>query len=113
MKKTIKISMIIATAILFVACASGNAVEKAAVRASSSQVDSSVMAAIDAAKAAVKKAATVDGVWRDTGKFIKKAEKLAKQGKNAEAMKLANKAKLQGELGYQQAISQAHAGPRF
>ncbi len=113
MNKSIKISLIVATAVLFAACASSNAVEKAAPRAASAQMDSAVVSAIAEAKAALKKAATVDGVWRDAGKFIKKAEELAKKGKTAEAMKLAKKAKQQGELGYQQAIAQAHAGPRF
>ncbi|MEJ2405559.1 MAG: SoxXA-binding protein [Candidatus Thiodiazotropha sp.] len=61
---------------------------------------------IDAAKAAKKEAASVNGEWRDTGKMIKKAEELLKQGKFVEAAKLANDAAKQGHLGYQQAVSQ-------
>jgi hypothetical protein len=64
------------------------------------------VAAIAAAKDAQKQAASVDGEWRDTGKMIKKAEKLLKQGKAEEAAKLAGKAEAQGMLGYMQATSQ-------
>ncbi|MEJ2395361.1 MAG: SoxXA-binding protein [Candidatus Thiodiazotropha sp.] len=61
---------------------------------------------IDAAKAAKKEAASVNGEWRDTGKMIKKAEALLKEGKYVEAAKLANEAAKQGHLGYEQAVSQ-------
>jgi hypothetical protein len=64
------------------------------------------VAAIAAAKDAQKQAASVDGEWRDTGKMIKKAEKLLKEGKTEEAAKLAGKAEAQGMLGYMQATSQ-------
>lgn len=70
-------------------------------------------AAISAAKAARSKAASVGGEWRDTGKMIKKAEKLAKEGKGDEAVKLAKAAELQGNAGYEQAMGQKAAAPRF
>ena len=38
--------------------------------------------------------------------MIKKVEKLLKEGKSKEAMKLAQEAEAQGMLGYMQAISQ-------
>jgi hypothetical protein len=62
--------------------------------------------AIAAAKDARKQAASVGGEWRDTGKMIKKAEQLLKQGKNEEAGKMAAAAEAQGMLGYMQATSQ-------
>lgn len=62
--------------------------------------------AINAAKAALKKAESVDGAWRDTGKMIKEAEALMKQGKYTEAAKKATDARDQGMLGYEQAVSQ-------
>ena len=62
--------------------------------------------AIADAKAAQKQAQSVGGQWRDTGKMIKKAEKLLKEGKTAEAEKLAREAEAQGMLGYIQATSQ-------
>ncbi len=65
------------------------------------------------AKAAQKKAASVGGEWRDTGKILKQADKAAAAGDTAKAVKLANKAKKQGEMGYQQAMDQANAGPRI
>ncbi len=63
--------------------------------------------AITKAKAAQKKAASVNGEWRDTGKFIKNAEKAAKAGDFDKAVRLANKAANEGRLGYEQAVSQS------
>jgi hypothetical protein len=65
--------------------------------------------AIAAAEAARKKASSVKGEWRDTGKFIKEAEDLAKSGDFAAAIALAEKAKRQGEMGYEQAIREQGA----
>jgi hypothetical protein len=65
--------------------------------------------AIAAAEAARQKAASVAGEWRDTGKFIKEAEALAKSGDFAGAIALAEKARRQGELGYEQAIRERGA----
>jgi len=62
--------------------------------------------AIQAAEAARKKAASVKGEWRDTGKMIKSAQKALKAGDYEKALKLAKKAHQQGELGYKQAVSQ-------
>ena len=62
--------------------------------------------AIAAAKEAQKQAAAVDGEWRDTGKMIKQAEKLLKEGKESEAEKVAREAEAQGMLGYMQATTQ-------
>lgn len=62
--------------------------------------------AIAAAKAAQKQANAAGGEWRDTGKMIKKAEKLLKEGKLEEAEKLARTAEAQGMLGYMQATAQ-------
>jgi hypothetical protein len=61
---------------------------------------------IDAADAARKEAASVGGEWRDTGKMIKKAKALLKEGNFVAAAKLANEAAKQGHLGYEQAVSQ-------
>lgn len=63
-------------------------------------------AAIAAAESARKKAASIDGEWRDTGKMIKKAQAALKKGDSAKAIKLAKKAEKQGKLGYEQAQSQ-------
>jgi tetratricopeptide (TPR) repeat protein len=65
--------------------------------------------AIADAEAARKKAASVAGEWRDTKKMIKEAEELVKSGEFDEAIKKAKKAKRQGELGYEQALSQKGA----
>ncbi len=62
---------------------------------------------IQHAEMARKRAASVDSEWRDTGKFIKKAQALLKEGKYDAAIKLAKKAKRQGELGYEQGTAQS------
>ena len=66
----------------------------------------SAVEAIAAAKTALKKAESVGGAWRDTGKMIKKAEKLLADGKEMDAASLANEAEAQGMLGYEQSVSQ-------
>jgi len=71
-----------------------------------------VAAAIGEAEAAIKKAKSVGGEWRDAGgKFLKDAKAAAAKGDDATALKLAKKAKFQGEMGYQQAKEQEKAGP--
>lgn len=62
--------------------------------------------AITAAMAARNKARSVEGEWRDTGKLIRKAKAAYKAGAYERAIKLAQDARIQGELGYAQAISQ-------
>ncbi|EGV16199.1 hypothetical protein [Thiocapsa marina] len=66
-------------------------------------------AAIAAAEAARKKAGSVGGEWRDTGKLITEAQDLAKSGDFAAATALADKARRQGEMGYEQAIREQGA----
>ena len=63
--------------------------------------------AYEAAVAAQQKAASVSGEWRDTGKFLKEAKKLAGAGDFEAAVKLAKKAEQQGHRGYEQMTSQA------
>jgi nucleoid-associated protein YgaU len=63
-------------------------------------------AAIAAAKAANARAAEENYEWRDTGKLIKQAEKAMNEGKYAEAVKLANKARRQAENAVKQKYSE-------
>ena len=63
-------------------------------------------AAHEAAEAARKGAAALKYEWRDTGKMIKKAKALAEKGEFDKAVKLANKAREQGELAQAQAKEQ-------
>lgn len=70
-------------------------------------------AAIEAAEAAQKAASKVGFEWRDTAKLIKSAKKALKAGETEKAIKLANTAKLQGEMGVKQAEVAKNAGPRF
>jgi len=59
--------------------------------------------ALAGAEAARKKAASVGGEWRDIKKIMKKAKKAG----GDECVKLANKARRQGEIGYAQALREA------
>ncbi len=68
----------------------------------------SLKTAVEAAKTAKKAAATVGGEWRDIGKFLKKAKKLAADGKFDKAVKLAKKAETQGKLGKAQMEGQTN-----
>lgn len=56
-----------------------------------------VTQALDAASAAIDNAKSHDWIWRDTEKFYAEAEKAAKAGDDAKAIKLANKAREQAE----------------
>lgn len=87
----------------------------------------SVNAEIAAANAALDKAKKVGGEWRDArwkkSKAVKCGDKKmsmlaaadceAKAGNFDKAMKLASKAKKQGELGYQQAMDYNDAAPHY
>lgn len=63
------------------------------------------------AEASIKKAKSVGSEWRDSGKFLKKAEKAAKEGKMDKAIKLAKKAKAEGDMAYEQGKAEKNAGP--
>ena len=88
--------------------------------------------AVAEANAALDKAASVKGEWRDSrwkkstfvkyttpdGKTVKSsfmgaAEEAAKHGDYASALKFLETAKFQGEMGYEQAMGQKNAGPRL
>lgn len=77
--------------------------------AASSGSSTAAEKAIADAEAARKKAASVGGEWRDTGKMIKDAQDLAKAGEFDKAIQLANQARRQGELGYEQAMHEKNA----
>ena len=63
------------------------------------------------AKASIKKAKSVGSVWRDSEKFLKKAAKAEKAGNMDDAIKLAKKAKMEGDLAYKQGMDEKNAGP--
>lgn len=65
--------------------------------------------AIKAAEQARKKAASVGGEWRDTAEMIQEAQGLEKSGEFKESIALADKARRQGELGYEQAMQEKDA----
>ena len=63
---------------------------------------SEVTQAINNAKSAIAGAKSLHWIWRDTEKFLKKAEAAAAKGDEATAIKLANKARSQAELAVNQ-----------
>jgi len=67
-------------------------------------------AALAAAQASERKAASVGGEWRDTGQLIKESQAAAEKGDFDAAIKLADEARFQGEMGFLQAVSQKNAG---
>lgn len=76
-------------------------------------------AALADTQAAVDKAASVGGEWRDIRwekadkPLLPTAQKEAAAGNYEEAMKLLAEAKFQAEAGYKQATEQKNPGPRF
>ena len=69
--------------------------------------------AMAAAEASRQEAASIGGEWRDTKKIMKAAEEAAAKGDYDTALILAEKARVQSVLGYEQAMSQQAAGPLF
>ncbi|WP_456379484.1 hypothetical protein [Thiolapillus sp.] len=75
--------------------------------------------ALKNAQAAVEKAASVDGEWRDIRwkkskkQYLPSAIKAAEAGDYKKALELLEIATFQAEAGYKQAIEQKNAGPRF
>lgn len=66
---------------------------------------------ISEAEAAIKKANSVGGAWRDSSKTLKKAKAALSKGDVDGAKKLAAHAKFEGEMAHQQAMEQQKAGP--
>jgi len=65
--------------------------------------------AIAAAELARKRAASAGGEWRNTGSIIKEAKAAAASGRYADAVRLADQARRQGDLGFEQAMNQQKA----
>ncbi len=113
-KKLLMLTLALSGAVALGGCAqTGEKAGEAATKASTAaktreeiQFDKDVAEA----KAWKKKAASVGGEWRDTGKMMKKAEKAASEGDYATATKLVKKAKGQWKMGYEQAMAEKNAG---
>jgi len=95
-----QLSVILLTASIAVGCASQQKQDEPAPAAKKGPSASSI--AIANAKAAMKKAKSLNFLWRDTGKMLKKAEKAAAKGDEAQAVKLANSARTQAEMAVKQ-----------
>ncbi|HDP88765.1 MAG TPA: SoxXA-binding protein [Thioalkalivibrio sp.] len=97
---------VVLSAVLAAGCASTSNTQSSASEAEFTQ-------AIAAAETSRQQAASVGGEWRDTGKLIEAARKAASEGKYDEALSLAEQARLEGMMGYEQAMGQQAAGPLF
>ena len=103
-------------ALALIACANTEmakpepAMSEAASATSASPSQMEYEKALTAAKAAVKEAAAVGGEWRDTGKALEMAEKAAAAGDYGTAIKHAERARFEGEMGQRQAMEQVDAG---
>ena len=97
---------VILSSALAAGCASTSSTQNTAAEAEFNQ-------AMAAAEASQDKAASVGGEWRDIGKIMKQAREAAASGDYDKALSLAETARLQGEIGYDQAMSQQAAGPSF
>ena len=97
-------AMLLAVAVLSLGLAAGCAVqkEKAPAAPAVKAPNPAVTQALDSARTAIKNAKSHDWIWRDTEKFLKQAEEAARQGDDAKAIKLANKARSQAELAVNQ-----------
>lgn len=101
-------------ALIFVlsGCSQFGGGESAGGKAAMSGEAAEAQAAIKAASAALKKARGVGGEWRDSNKkMLKKAKAAASKNDFKTAIRLANKAKFEGDMGYAQAMGQKNAGP--
>lgn len=107
--RTLLIAGVVGACVALIGCSSTSGAKQA--QAASAPAEKMDEARFDAvyveAVAARKKAASVGMEWRDIGKFLKTAKKAAGDGDYETAIKLAEKAKKQGELGYQQAMAQS------
>jgi len=102
--------LLIASAIFSVSFIAGCAVPGQS-KAPNGEQKAAYEQAVKDAKAAIKQAASVGHEWRDSGKILKNAAKAADAGDYAKAIKLANEAKREGELGHKQAMAEKNAGP--
>jgi 2',3'-cyclic-nucleotide 2'-phosphodiesterase (5'-nucleotidase family) len=68
--------------------------------------DKQVQQAVEQAKEAFEKAVAEQGGWMSTKKMIRSAELSATKGNKDKALELAEKARREAELSYQQAVDQ-------
>lgn len=80
---------------------------------SDNAANTNVAAAIKAAEQATARVDEVGYAWRDTGTMIEDARKAAEQGETEQALALANEARQQSELAWEQYERNKNAGPNF
>jgi nucleoid-associated protein YgaU len=94
------LAVVLLPVFFFAGCASQQQQEAPPAKVDKGPSASSI--AIADAKASINKAKSLGYLWRDTEKMLKKAEKLASEGKEDAAVKAANAARTQAELAVKQ-----------
>ena len=118
-KKPMRKISFLAFAALLSGCAGTMQTEETASETTAVAPNATYEKALAEATAAVEKAASVGGEWRDIRwekskkKYLPSAIAAAEAGDYAKAMKLLEIVQFQAEAGYQQAMEQRSAGPRF
>lgn len=112
MKIRLILGLFAASAILLGGCATSSTTPEAKSAEPSAEMIA-FQKSYDGVTAALKKASSVGGEWRDTGKIMKSAKAAAEAGDFAKAQKLIDSALFQAEMGYKQAMAQKDAGPHY
>jgi hypothetical protein len=111
MKKLLIPALLASSLILLGGCASTQTSEPQAAKPNAEMM--AFEKSYDATAAALKKADSVGGSWRDTSKMMKQAKAAAEAGDFAKAQKLIDGAMFQAEMGYTQAMAEQNAGPHY
>ena len=111
MKIRLILALLAAVTILLGGCASTSSTSEA--QSTPPEEMAAFQKSYDNVEAAVRRADSVGGEWRDTGKFMKSAKAAAEAGDFTKAQKLLDTAMSEAEMGYDQAIAQKDAGPHY
>jgi hypothetical protein len=103
-----KLVLLFSLATLLSACAG-----QPGTQPSSATSSSAVDQAITQAEAEIKAAKNANALWSNTEKFLEDAKQAKADGKNEDAVKLANKAAKHAKLAQQQAKENANARPHY
>lgn len=107
-----KLVLLFSLAALLSACA-GQSDTKPSSPGATAASTSAVDQAIAQAEAEIKAAKDANALWSNTEKFLEDAQKAKAEGKNEEALKLANKAAKHAKLAQQQAKANMNARPHY
>lgn len=108
-----KLVLLFSFAALLSACAGQSGTKSTSTTAPAASSSSAVDQAIAQAEAEIKAAKEAKALWSNTEKFVEDAKAAKAEGKNEDALKLANKAAKHAKLAQQQAKENVNVRPRF